>query len=181
MSTVQLGQSCRRCNAAGAPSQPARGPSGCAPRPREVSPEADSRAPPAGPGRPAEDTLRATAAGDGTPSWWAAPPGRPRRLSLALRAGGPGSHGRGLWWMSLLHELGTLHPGLPALRPAPGLVDLYHEEGQDHHGSQEGEHGDGLAHLLVVAAGHDPSRNVPGTALSGRQWSHLRAARAKVG
>lgn len=70
--------------------------------------------------------------------------------------------------MSLLHELGALHPGLPALRPASGLVDLHHKEGQDHHGSQEGKHGDGLAHLLVVAARHDPCKSTAATVRSTR-------------
>lgn len=65
--------------------------------------------------------------------------------------------------MNLLHELWALHPGLPPLWPALGLVDLHHEEGQDHHGSQEGEDGNGLAHLLVVAARHDPCRRTRGT------------------
>lgn len=64
--------------------------------------------------------------------------------------------------MNLLHELWALHPGLPPLWPALGLVDLHHEEGQDHHGSQEGEDGNGLAHLLVVAARHDPCRRTAG-------------------
>lgn len=77
--------------------------------------------------------------------------------------------------LQLLHELRALHPGLPPLRPALGLVDLYHKEGQDHHGSQEGEDRNGLAHLLVVTARHDPSRNVPGAALSRGQGPHLRA------
>ena len=62
--------------------------------------------------------------------------------------------------MNLLHELRAFHTGLPPLRPALGLVDLHHKEGQDHHGSQEGENGNGLAHLLVVAAGHNPCRTV---------------------
>lgn len=60
--------------------------------------------------------------------------------------------------MNLLHELWALHPGLPPLWPALGLVDLDHEEGQDHHGSQEGEDGNGLTDLLVVAARHDPCK-----------------------
>lgn len=68
------------------------------------------------------------------------------------------SHGRGLGRVSLLHELRALHPGLPPLRPAFGLVDLYHKESQDHHGSKERKDGNGLAHLLVVAARHDPCK-----------------------
>lgn len=64
--------------------------------------------------------------------------------------------------MNLLHELWALHPGFPPLRPAFGLVDLYHKEGQDHHGPQEGEHGNGLAHLLIVAARHDPCKRTAG-------------------
>lgn len=84
-------------------------------------------------------------------------------------------HRRGLWWVGLLHELWALYSGLPPLWPALGLVDLHHKEGQDHHGSQEGKDRNGLAHLLVVAARHDPSRNVPGTTFSRRQGSHLRA------
>lgn len=107
----------------------------------------------------------------------------PELSSKALRLAWPvwGSHRWGLRWVNLLHELWALHPGLPPLWPALGLVDLYHKEGQDHHGSQEGEDRDGLAHLLVVAARHDPSRNVPGTTFSRGQGSHLRAIRSKVG
>lgn len=91
------------------------------------------------------------------------------------------SHRRGLRGVHLLHELGALHPGLPPLRPALGLVDLYHKEGQDHHGSQEGEDRNGLTHFLVIAARHDPSGDVPGTTFSGGQGSHLRAIRSEVG
>lgn len=104
-------------------------------------------------------------------------PPAPSVKALSGPHGQPGcrSHRRGLWRVHLLHELRALHPGLPPLRPALGLVDLYHKEGQDHHGSQEGEDRNGLAHLLVVTARHDPSRNVPGAALSRGQGPHLRA------
>ena len=80
--------------------------------------------------------------------------------SRLSRPAGWTSHRGGLWRVNLLHELWAFHPGFPPLRPALGLVDLHHEEGQDHHGSQEGENGNGLAHLLVVAARHDPCRTV---------------------
>lgn len=83
--------------------------------------------------------------------------------------------------MGLLCELWALRPGPPPLRPALGLADLYHKEGQGHHGSQESKDRDGLAYLLVVAAWHDPSRNVPGTTFSRGQGSHLWAIRPKVG
>lgn len=67
MSTVQLGQSFRRCKAAhpcgsGVPSQPARGPSEWSPRRLTHQPL------PQTPGRPAKDRLCGVAAGDVTPS-----------------------------------------------------------------------------------------------------------------
>lgn len=69
--------------------------------------------------------------------------------------------------MDRLPQLWALHAGLPPFGPALRFINLHHEEGQDHHGTKEGENGDGLAYLLVVAARHDPCR---------RQWGMLRKA-----
>ena len=129
------------------------------------------------PMHPAEGWSPSKPAAPGNPT---APPARHGHQQRPSGSQQP-SHRGGPGWVNLLHELWALHSGLPPLRPALGLVDLHHKEGQDHHGSQEGKNRDGLAHLLVVAARHDPSGNVPGTTLSGRQGSHLRAIRSKVG
>lgn len=56
----------------------------------------------------------------------------------------------------LLEVCGPLDAGFPPLGFTLGLGELNHEKGQDHHRSQEGEHWDGLAYLLVVATGHYP-------------------------
>lgn len=56
----------------------------------------------------------------------------------------------------LLQVRGPLDAGLPALGFALGLGELNHKEGQDNHSSQEGKHGDGLTHFLVVAPRHYP-------------------------
>lgn len=69
--------------------------------------------------------------------------------------------------MDRLPQLWPLHTRLPPFGPALRFINLHHEEGQDHHGTQEGENRDGLAYLLVVAARHDPCR---------RQWGMLRKA-----
>lgn len=69
--------------------------------------------------------------------------------------------------MGLLCKLWALCPGPPPLGSTLGLADLYHEEGQGHHGSEEGKDRDGLAHLLIVAARHDPCKRI----VIG-QWCH---------
>lgn len=63
---------------------------------------------------------------------------------------------RRLLLLLLLEVCGSFDAGFPALGFALGLHELDHEEGQDDHRSQKGEHGDGLAHFLVVATGHYP-------------------------
>lgn len=54
----------------------------------------------------------------------------------------------------LLEVRGPFDAGFPALGFALGLCQLDHKKGEDDHRSQEGKHGDGLAHFLVVAARH---------------------------
>lgn len=48
----------------------------------------------------------------------------------------------------------TFDSGFPSFGLAFGFGELHHKEGQHNHGSQEGKHGDGLAHFLVVASWH---------------------------
>lgn len=56
----------------------------------------------------------------------------------------------------LLEVCGSFDPRFPALGFALGFSELDHEKGQNHHRSQEGEHGDGLTNFLVVATRHYP-------------------------
>lgn len=62
----------------------------------------------------------------------------------------------GLLLLLLLQVGGPFDARLPALRFALGFSELDHKEGQDDHGSQEGEDRDGLTHFLVVTTRHDP-------------------------
>ena len=48
----------------------------------------------------------------------------------------------------------TFDSGFPSFGLAFGFGELHHKEGQHNHGSQEGKHGDGLAHFLVVTSWH---------------------------